>query len=85
MSDRMTPERLEEIGELADKYLITTEHVVELLMELHAVTAERGILVAYAQGIVRNYDHDSDAHRYGTSCRVCDAEHVLRQLAREWP
>lgn len=27
-----------------------------------------------------NYDHDEDAHRYRTSCRVCDAEEAKSEI-----
>lgn len=30
--------------------------------------------------ISSNYDHDADAHRYGTRCRVCQAEKLLLAL-----
>lgn len=34
-------------------------------------------LVNFAQNIANNYDHDADAHRYITPCRVCEAERLL--------
>lgn len=35
----------------------------------------------FARDISRNYDCDNDAHRYGTSCRCCDAEELLGAIA----
>ena len=33
--------------------------------------------------ICRDYfDHDSDAHKYGTFCRCCEADKLLAALAR---
>ena len=35
------------------------------------------LLEAFAVDIRDNYDCDSDAHKYGTPCRCCEAEYVL--------
>ncbi len=35
-------------------------------------------LVDFAEDIATNYDHDEDAHRHDTSCRMCEAETVLQ-------
>jgi len=37
------------------------------------------VLREFARNIANNYDHDEDAHRHGTRCRICDAEEVLRE------
>jgi hypothetical protein len=35
-------------------------------------------LLAFAEGIVRGYDHDEDAHHHNNgACRVCNAERVI--------
>ncbi len=34
-------------------------------------------LEEFAREVRDNYDCDSDAHRYGTMCRACEAEKVL--------
>ena len=40
-------------------------------------------LVAFVNDIATNYDHDSDAHKYGTTCRVCEAEALLAYLEED--
>jgi len=34
-------------------------------------------LIVFIRNIATNYDHDESAHKYGTNCRVCDAEKLL--------
>lgn len=34
-------------------------------------------LESFARHIRDSYDHDSDAHKYGTACRVCEADLLL--------
>lgn len=34
-------------------------------------------LAAFAKDVRDNYDCDNDAHRHGTTCRACEAGHVL--------
>ena len=58
-----------------------------LLRELDAVTKERAEREAldkrvfdFVRYIATSYDHDDDAHRYNTSCRVCDAVALLAEL-----
>ena len=36
----------------------------------------------YIRNMVTNYDHDQDAHRYRTSCRVCEAEALWDDLQK---
>lgn len=36
-------------------------------------------LEEFARTIEKDFDHDEDAHRYGTTCRVCDAEDLLKE------
>lgn len=36
-------------------------------------------LEEFARTIENDFDHDEDAHRYGTTCRVCDAEDLLKE------
>ena len=35
-------------------------------------------LESFARNVATNYDHDEEAHKYGTSCRVCDAHALLK-------
>lgn len=48
-------------------------------MQKRAETAEARVtvLTAALRDIRDNYDHDADAHRYGTPCRVCTAERAI--------
>lgn len=39
--------------------------------------AAASYLLAFAKDVASNYDHDENAHKYGTSCRVCEAEKVI--------
>jgi hypothetical protein len=39
-------------------------------------------LEEFAKGIAENYDCDADAHRYGTTCRCCEARRVLAKEAK---
>lgn len=34
-------------------------------------------LLDFARDVASNYDHDEDAHKYGTRCRECEAEKVI--------
>lgn len=40
---------------------------------------------ALARDLAANWDHDSDAHKYGTSCRVCMAEAALAPASPTCP
>ena len=33
--------------------------------------------ISFIRNIAKDYDHDIDAHNYGTNCRVCEAEKLL--------
>lgn len=32
-------------------------------------------------GLSENYDCDSDSHKYGTPCRSCSAEQIIKRLS----
>lgn len=34
-------------------------------------------VMEFVRDVATNYDHDSDAHRYGTPCRECGAQKLL--------
>ena len=36
-------------------------------------------LEEFARTIANDFDHDNDAHKYGTICRVCYAEDLLKE------
>lgn len=36
-------------------------------------------LEEFAGTIAKDFDHDVDAHKYGTICRVCYAEDLLKE------
>jgi hypothetical protein len=47
--------------------------------ELNAANDRIKRLEEFARTIENDFDHDEDAHRYGTTCRVCDAEDLLKE------
>jgi hypothetical protein len=47
--------------------------------ELNAAQQRIKRLEEFARTIENDFDHDEDAHRYGTTCRVCDAEDLLKE------
>ena len=47
--------------------------------ELNAALERIKRLEEFARTIENDFDHDEDAHRYGTTCRVCDAEDLLKE------
>ena len=47
--------------------------------ELNAANQRIKRLEEFARTIEKDFDHDEDAHRYGTTCRVCDAEDLLKE------
>lgn len=54
-------------------------HHVEQLQKQNAE------LVKFIKSIAENYDCDFDGHRYGTYCRKCEAEKILKSLPEaEW-
>ena len=34
-------------------------------------------VMEFVRDVATNWDHDEDAHKYGTLCRVCEAEELL--------
>jgi hypothetical protein len=53
------------LGELAKAFIKQQERIKRL--------------EEFARTIENDFDHDEDAHRYGTTCRVCDAEDLLKE------
>lgn len=39
-------------------------------------------LYVFVRDVATNYDHEDDAHRYDTTCRMCDAEKLLEQMTK---
>ena len=54
-------------------------HRDELLGENRKLKERIKRLEEFARTIENDFDHDEDAHRYGTTCRVCDAEDLLKE------
>ena len=54
---------------LWDKYDGDRKHYMDRIKRLEE----------FARTIENDFDHDEDAHRYGTTCRVCDAEDLLKE------
>ena len=55
------------------------DSVEAMAAQLEDLHAENKLLRAFARDIAENWDHDSDAHKYGTPCRVCEATAVLKK------
>ena len=49
---------------------------------LRAALLEINILRSFVQDCKVNWDCDSDAHKYGTRCRACEAEKLLTPNAK---
>ena len=64
MSERMTPERLVEIREIASVGWLSSVHASELLAELDAVTKERDEAIARI-GEIEDEVNDKDAYESG--------------------
>lgn len=52
-------------------------YVSHAAADLDDLVAEVRRLRSFIESIRDNYDCDSDAHRYGTQCRVCEAARLL--------
>jgi hypothetical protein len=50
---------------------------VVALDELARRAEAGGRAVGFIRSVATNFDHDNDAHRYGTECRKCEAENLL--------
>lgn len=48
--------------------------------EISELEKKLEIAVEALRNVAENYDHDIDAHKYGTVCRMCDAEKTLAEL-----
>lgn len=70
---------------------LTTERAARVLAEQEGLALEqenarlRADALNFARSIATNYDHDTDAHRYNTVCRVCSAEDFLADHRPEPP
>lgn len=42
-------------------------------------------LLDFVQEVATQYDHDQDAHKYGTRCRVCEAEKLIAAVEGREP
>ncbi len=66
-----------------DKSLELSDELRKLLMEksneIDGLQKRIKRLEEFARTIENDFDHDEDAHRYGTTCRVCDAEDLLKE------
>ncbi len=38
------------------------------------------LLIGFVKDCATNWDCDSDAHKYGTTCRACGAQKLLSQI-----
>lgn len=62
-----------------DLVTIDANFACQLERELNAANDRIKRLEEFARTIENDFDHDEDAHRYGTTCRVCDAEDLLKE------
>lgn len=62
-----------------DLVTIDANFACQLERELTAANDRIKRLEEFARTIENDFDHDEDAHRYGTTCRVCDAEDLLKE------
>lgn len=53
------------------------EIALRLMRERDEAIERMRRLEAFARDVASNYDHDQDAHLYGTPCRVCEAEAAM--------
>ena len=62
-----------------DLVTIDANFACQLERELNEANDRIKRLEEFARTIENDFDHDEDAHRYGTTCRVCDAEDLLKE------
>ena len=62
-----------------DLVTIDANFACQLERELNAANDRIKRLEEFARTIENDFDHDEDAHRYGTTCRVCDAKDLLKE------
>jgi hypothetical protein len=55
----------------------------ELIEKSQVLEARITKLEQFLVGLSANYDCDQDAHKYGTPCRSCSAEDLMRYEARK--
>jgi hypothetical protein len=56
----------------------TTVRTAEAAGLLYGAAEEIGRLREFVRDCAKNWDHDENAHRYGTLCRCCEAEKLMR-------
>ena len=57
----------------ADNIIAQQKDLADTLQaNLSAAQARESMLTAIIKDIATNYDHDGDAYKYGTPCRVCE-------------
>ena len=81
-SQQNQEELKDRIKQLEDELMDAKNQYAVLLADV-ALYEDRGErikrLEEFARTIENDFDHDEDAHRYGTTCRVCDAEDLLKE------
>lgn len=73
---------------LGDKILalvpfISNEHG-ERRIGIRGLAKDAEALEAFVKNCRDNYDHEEDAHKYGTLCRCCEAEKLLPRPPGHW-
>ena len=52
-------------------------HINESLSRFRDLVLEEAALVSFVESLVSGWDCDTDAHKYGTQCRKCEAAKLL--------
>jgi hypothetical protein len=74
-------ERLKAIAQEDSDWGFSHEQADETMAKMLDKTAVLFTLArVFGKDIRDNYDHDADAHKHGTSCRVCGAKLFLKAL-----
>jgi hypothetical protein len=71
------------IEEVIQSYVSHPETVEVLETEFKRLEEQNKQLMEFVRDGHKNWDCDSDAHKYNTPCRVCEAEKLYKQLGGE--
>ena len=71
------------ISELHAANLDCVAHFDALMADYKKLETLKGELVSELKDIRDNYDHDEDAHKYGTRCRACVAAKAIAKAEGE--
>jgi hypothetical protein len=75
MSDKQ-PEALQ-LADMIERMVLSTKWDKLVAAELRRLHAVNHALVSFVESLVSGWDCDTDAHKYGTQCRKCEAAKLL--------